>query len=97
MNCNAGNMRNKEALAQAVGSVEAEGITADPEARAIMDQWVEGDIDSTQMRDQVGDLYFSVDRNPENLKLTEEDVKILERTPELLKTLIPTVEIEPTP
>lgn len=97
MNCNAGNMRRYEALAQAVGSVEAEGITADPEARAIMDQWVEGDIDSTQMRDQVGDLYFSVDRNPENLKLTEEDVKILERTPELLKTLIPTVEIEPTP
>lgn len=43
------------------------------------------------------EMHFSVDRNPENLKLTEKDVEILKGTPELLKILIPGIHIEEAP
>ncbi len=41
------------ALAQAIGSVQAEGLEIDEEARATADRWVRGEISAAQMRELI--------------------------------------------
>jgi hypothetical protein len=44
-------------LAQAVASVQAEGLTISIDAAAITDRWARGEISTTQMRELVRRLY----------------------------------------
>lgn len=46
-----------ESLAQARGSLRAEGLEADAEAEAIMQRWTRGEISTAQMRKVVRELH----------------------------------------
>jgi hypothetical protein len=45
------------AVAQAIGSVQAEGLDVDDFARAIADRWARGEINANQMRELIRKRY----------------------------------------
>jgi Antitoxin VbhA len=48
---------NARSVAQAAGSLGAEGLLPDEEATAITEQWARGEITTTQMRRLIRRLY----------------------------------------
>lgn len=50
-------LERSRSLAQATASVRAEGLHGSPDATAIIERWARGEINTTQMREQVRRLH----------------------------------------